>query len=63
MSLEKSRNLSSCTEQRSTIKLDFTTSQALLVHLAGITFQTTASKISLNLLHIQNGEAKNGILL
>lgn len=58
----KSRDLSTCAlEQRSTQVGDFTTSQALLAGIAGITFKTTASKISLNLLHIQNGEAKNGI--
>jgi TonB dependent receptor/CarboxypepD_reg-like domain/TonB-dependent Receptor Plug Domain len=48
-------------EQRIGQKGSFGSNNVLLAGIGGFSFKTKASKISLSLLHIQNGESKNGI--
>lgn len=48
-------------EQRIGQKGSFGSNNVLLAGIGGFSFKTKASKISLSLLHIQNGESKNGV--
>ncbi|MEZ4912117.1 MAG: TonB-dependent receptor [Saprospiraceae bacterium] len=48
-------------EQRIAQKGDYGSNSVLLASIGGISLKTNTSKFSLSLMHIQNGESKNGI--